>query len=123
MPSSNACLHQKASPPPSPPLHARSLPHPPPLPTPCLPQVAKNIFAKVYQGASSRLHVTAYCGALEVLRETAVRRLPVELAAWFTQLPEDGKFHKDVGEWTEGREGWQERVGAGWVALAWVRDE
>lgn len=61
-------------------------------------QVAKNIFAKVYQGASSRLHVTAYCAALEVLRETAVRRLPVELAAWFTQLPEDGKFHKDVGE-------------------------
>jgi CCR4-NOT transcription complex subunit 1 len=61
-------------------------------------EVAKNIFAKVYQGAGSRLHVTAYCGALEVLRETAVRRLPVELTAWFTQLPEDGKFHKDVGE-------------------------
>lgn len=60
--------------------------------------MAKNIFAKVYQGASSRLHVTAYCGALEVLRETAVRRLPVELTAWFTQLPEEGKFHRDVGE-------------------------
>lgn len=37
--------------------------------------------------------------ALEVLKETAVRRLPVELTAWFAQLPEDGKFHKDVGEW------------------------
>lgn len=115
-------------------------------------EVAKNIFAKAYQGAGSRLHVTAYCAALEVrpgqpwagpagggsvqgeqggappaaaahcatlrhtltrlhaalprpppcrplqvLKETAVRRLPVELAAWFTQLPEEGKFHKDVG--------------------------
>lgn len=61
-------------------------------------EVAKNIFAKVYQGAQSRLHVTAYVAALEVLKETAVRRLPVELTAWFAQLPEDGKFHKDVGE-------------------------
>ncbi|KAL4458253.1 hypothetical protein ABPG75_013118 [Micractinium tetrahymenae] len=61
-------------------------------------EVAKNIFAKVYQGTSSRLHVTAYCASLEVLKETAVRRLPVELTAWFAQLPEEGKFHKDVGE-------------------------
>jgi hypothetical protein len=61
-------------------------------------EVAKNIFAKVYQGASSRLHVTAYCASLEVLKEAAVRRLPVELTAWFTQLPEEGKFQKDVGE-------------------------
>ena len=59
--------------------------------------MAKNIFAKAYQG-SARLHVTAYVAALEVLREAAVRRLPVELTAWFTQLPEEGKFRRDVGE-------------------------
>lgn len=84
------------------------------VPPTLAPQVAKNIFAKVYQGAGSRLHVTAYCGALEVLRETAVRRLPVELTAWFTQLPEDGKFHKDVGEWLGGRWERRGRVGRGW---------
>ena len=72
-------------------------------------EVAKNIFAKVYQGASSRLHITAYAAALEVLKETAVRRLPVELTAWFAQLPEDGKFHKDVGEWGRGAGGWGAR--------------
>ncbi len=53
----------------------------------------------MYQGVSSRLHTTAYCAALEVLKDAAVRRLPVELTAWFSQLPEEGKFHKDVGEW------------------------
>jgi hypothetical protein len=78
-------------------------------------EVAKNIFAKVYQGASSRLHITAYCAALEVLKETAVRRLPVELTAWFAQLPEDGKFLKDVGEY---REGGAEGVGPCCVCFA-----
>ena len=71
-------------------------------------EVAKNVFAKLYQGVGSRAHVTAYAGALEVLRETVLRRLPVELTSWFVQLPEDGKYQKDVGEW-----GWGWELSAG----------
>lgn len=46
----------------------------------------------------SRLHMTAYAAALEVLRDAALRRLPMDLTSWFAQLPEETKFHKDVGE-------------------------
>lgn len=38
-------------------------------------EVAKNIFAKVYQGAASRLHVTAYVASLEVLKVRGRGRL------------------------------------------------
>lgn len=55
-------------------------------------------FCRLYQGVGSRLHMTAYAAALEVLRDAALRRLPMDLTSWFAQLPEETKFHKDVGE-------------------------
>ena len=47
---------------------------------------------------AGRLHITAYAGALEALRESALRRLPVELTSWWGQLPEEVRYQKDVGE-------------------------
>lgn len=37
-----------------------------------------------------------------MLKGAALRRLPIDLTSWFAQLPDETKFHKDVGEWGPG---------------------
>lgn len=62
-------------------------------------EVAKNIFTKLYQGAAAgRMHATSYAAALAVLRDTAVRRLPVEATAWFSQLPDEMRVAREPTE-------------------------
>lgn len=61
-------------------------------------EVAKTLFTRLYQGAASRLHITAYAAALEALGERALPRLPSELTVWFASLADEVKFRKDVCE-------------------------
>jgi CCR4-NOT transcription complex subunit 1 len=61
--------------------------------------VAKTVFARLYQGnPPTRLHVTAYAGALEALRERVIPRLPAEVTAHFVNLTDEGKFRRDACE-------------------------
>ena len=63
--------------------------------------VAKNVFTKLYQGASAgagRMHCSAYASALAVLRDAAIRRLPMEATAWFSQLPDDMRGQREATE-------------------------
>lgn len=62
-------------------------------------EVAKNIFTKLYQNPNAgRMHATAYAASLAVLRDAAVRRLPVEVTSWFAQLPEDMRTAREPTE-------------------------
>lgn len=62
--------------------------------------IAKKVYAKLYQLTNSRLHVTAYVAALEAL-QTLTKRIVVELTAYFVNLEDERKFDRIVGEYLQ----------------------
>lgn len=45
-----------------------------------------------------RLHTGASVAALEILRDSGMKRLPVELTGWWVGIQDERKWRRDAGE-------------------------
>lgn len=59
--------------------------------------LGKKLLVRLVEGAGSKLHATAYAGALAALQRAGLQRLPVELTALYISMSDDRKFARDIG--------------------------